>query len=60
MDWINVNDRLPENLDEVLTYDKNEGIGISFFSNDSWYDYNTTKSLNPVYWMPLPEPPEEI
>lgn len=58
-EWISVKDSEPDSLDEVLTYSENEGIGISFYSNGSWYDYGTTKWVSVSHWMPLPEPPEE-
>ncbi len=50
MKWISVKDSEPDSL--------NEGIGISFYSNGSWYDYGTTKWVSVSHWMPLPEPPE--
>ena len=71
MEWISVNDRLPEEEGDYLTH----WAGSSYRPNDICY-YNSklsnqfdtsgwvllrapTHEANPTHWMPLPEPPKE-
>lgn len=67
--WIGVEDRLPECKQDVLMYfdtgnmavgwwyDRDEVITFwSAYSDDGWY---TDCDCEPLYWMPLPEPPKE-
>lgn len=67
--WISVQDRLPECKQDVLMYfdtgnmavgwwyDRDEVITFwSAYSDDGWY---TDCDCEPLYWMPLPEPPKE-
>jgi hypothetical protein len=56
--WVSVEERLPEDDDEVLTY-KRDGHGYYTWWVDSyspiqrrWVDGST-----PTHWMPLPPPP---
>jgi hypothetical protein len=58
MEWISVKDRLPENLDEVVIYVSDYGIDIAFYSNQSFFDYNSDGILSVTHWMPLPKPPK--
>ena len=62
--WISVNDKLPEEYEDVLVYVKNGNI------NRTWYDghgfRNATSKRTTWYrpesvthWMPLPESPKE-
>ena len=72
MEWISVDDRLPELEDNsVLAYFSHGGIDMvhiqSYFSDitaglDSKGNQLYTKwylSQNVTHWMPLPEPPKE-
>lgn len=60
-EWINVNDRLPENCIEVLVYDTDCGIVIG------WYDKEigdfAADFISPLdavtHWQPLPEKPQD-
>ena len=67
--WINVKDRLPEKLIDVLVLDGN-CKKIAYLSDgricpDSWKTnyidkFGERETLNGVtHWMPLPEPPKE-
>lgn len=55
-EWISIKDRLPESNTDVLLFSEH-GITIAFLSNSYWYDYNQNDYNDPLYWMPLPEPP---
>lgn len=50
--WIPVTERLPEEHEEVLTYDSVFGITFDSQHNGKWRKH-------PVAWMPLPEPYKE-
>jgi hypothetical protein len=64
--WISVEDRLPNNDDYVLVYinyrtliyyENDFGINIGYYDENGWRigrDY-----VKVLFWMPLPEPPEE-
>lgn len=54
LEWISVEDRLPEPMESVLIYDhKNKRIAICRFGNCS-----TDAGSFCSHWMPLPEPPK--
>lgn len=73
-EWISVEDRLPEECEDVLTYSDNVQLKkyedyspqyVGFIQNGGWYsscdfyEYNNYMSLEYVtHWMPLPEPPK--
>lgn len=68
--WISVDDAIPPEGDYVLV-SLDEWIGISRFIDGEWdtgehrripiftKSERTRSSANPIYWMPLPKPPEE-
>lgn len=59
-EWIDVNDRLPEENVRVIV------VGMSTYDNTLYTDMDTDRILNGkwvrwngiiTHWMPLPEPP---
>jgi len=61
MEWISVEDRLPESMDIYITGFDNGGVWISVFTNEKiWIDENGKDlSLKVTHWMPFPKHPEE-
>jgi len=62
MEWISVNDKLPENEEEVLVYDNWCSAHIvCFYKDGKWLEtwMNTEIEDAVKYWMKLPEPPKE-
>ena len=67
--WISVKDRLPKNEKAVLTFVGYENSMIGFMTVSSYFCYDTTPhwqwdglmkdEQKTLFWMPLPEPPEE-
>ena len=61
--WIPVSERLPEDDQQCLTVDKHGVPRVARFDaigdgeRHSWYEEQEWKSVHPVAWMPLPEPP---
>lgn len=64
--WISVDDRLPENDDEVLVYNPRDGINLGGFNPErekktyrsAWETYDEwAPNMNPTHWMPLPSMP---
>ena len=60
MNWISVDERLPEPHTEVLIYLKEPNAVITGFCNldDDW-SYDATSYWTIAHWMPLPEPPTD-
>jgi len=62
MEWISVEDRLPEINEDVFVYSKVIGRMIShifaFGSLPSWNVHGYKGSYDPTHWQSLPEPPK--
>lgn len=62
--WISVKDRLPDKGHDVLAFlDDGEETRIAAcnYWDGVWFDsVMNTIAKNVVYWMPLPETPEEV
>ena len=73
--WISVEERLPEEEENVLVVRKFLGvngvppsiyveianrIGEDWFADSDEYKIARSKHTDPLYWMPLPEPPKEV
>lgn len=59
MEWISVNDRMPDDIDEVLIFE-NGCIIIGHYYHQ-WIDEALTFSIiqeDVTHWMPLPKSPE--
>lgn len=58
--WISVEERLPEEFEHVLTYERNNEVSwlrVSYMYDGLWWR-SGLKALGKVtHWMPLPEPP---
>jgi hypothetical protein len=62
VEWISVNDRLPEIGDKVLIYCSSQGQLIAYLSYEKQWIHVFDGSylyLNITHWMPLPEPPSK-
>ena len=57
--WISVNDRLPRYEMMVIVYSELRGIGLAFIDNRDEKWCGDCDDEDVLYWMPLPEPPEE-
>ena len=70
MEWINVDDRLPETYKSVLIWTDNYTWIIGYLEDCGKWQANHTdyESGEPLiwedciltHWMPLPEPPNEV
>jgi len=65
--WISVEDRLPENMDSVITYREESGsVFPAIYLNEKFQAPDTFKrgfsELGGVvtHWQPLPEPPKGV
>jgi len=71
MEWIDVNDRLPEFGNYLVAYQNPSDINKRFYVITSWmvrgkwyYDNSgiepaEDQTLKITHWMPLPEPPKK-
>ena len=64
MEWISVNDRLPEKSGEFLCSTKEASIYVGFYKKHHNIFYVYGAGSDPIgdikftHWMPLPEPPK--
>ena len=61
MDWISVEDELPEDLTTVLIYTSGSGVLVGFYNKryNHWItDVIDIRATYDTYWQPLPDPPE--
>ena len=63
-EWIDVNDRLPEDNDGEVLASVNHCGEINYFvleyvGNDEWLDWQTRIMPGVTHWMPLPKPPKK-
>ena len=56
-EWISVEERLPEQLVDILVHHAKGKIDISFMCADGFLMENRLGKV--THWMPLPEPPKE-
>ena len=74
MEWISVEDRLPEEGQRVIYYFKHTGISIGRYTRAQWNDPETGEVVSEgdmfhgpdgfltddvTHWMPLPDAPDE-
>jgi len=59
MEWISVDERLPEGSHSVLIYSKDGEVGEGFFSRGKWLQYRWSASVKATHWMPKPQPPKQ-
>ncbi len=68
MNWIKCSDRMPDHLDLVLIYDPNypESVAAEYdHKNRRWFENTGTAcgccqaNINPICWLPMPEPPKD-
>lgn len=56
MDWINVNDQLPEKYKEVIICSNTKNVKTAIYLGDGkWSTFLTV-----VLWQPYPEVPDEL
>ena len=57
--WISVEDRLPEDMVEVLAYAGGD-MAVAFLRRGQWESEDGWLLVDNVltHWMPLPEPPQ--
>ena len=58
MEWISVEDRLPDfYYDVLICYEKNRvSVGHFYIDTNRWY--SRTQEVIVTHWMPFPEPPK--
>jgi len=65
MEWISVQDRLPEGDGHYLTFSHYYGVrGMDYdclegWAKRQWFFDDTSPTSTVTHWMPLPEPPKE-
>jgi len=63
MDWIAVDEMMPGEMDEVLTFDDTGGIDISYYFNETDCFIRTIDGVrlyNAKFWMRLPSSPSVV
>ncbi len=61
MEWISVDDRLPEPGQIVDIYNYHDGRvpDVRFKGEDDWISLYMCWTGRVIYWMPLPAPPKD-
>lgn len=61
MNWISVKDKLPNNGEQVLVFDRNKDYHISEYRYGNWqepyYGQDISDIIDATHWMPLPNEP---
>lgn len=63
MEWIAVDEMMPVEMAEVLTFDDTRGIDISYYFNETNCFIRTIDGVrlyNVEFWMPLPTGPSVV
>lgn len=56
MNWINVNDRVPEEPVDVIIWASGLEIGCYYPDSKEWVIYSTDEKNKVTYWMPVTPP----
>lgn len=59
MNWISVDDRLPETADDVLAYSPDEGCYRAWCDNNIWFSHESVNNNKPTHWMKMPAIPSQ-
>ncbi len=63
MNWVKYSDRLPPKDRILLGYGEEKQIFLFYWSMGDWHEAHVygeiAYEINPLYWMPLPEVPNE-
>ena len=63
MEWISIQDRLPDDMQEVIVYSVDGGVESGVYYSEGCFDYydvsNRSILVNVTHWMPLPNPPQD-
>lgn len=57
MDWISVDDALPETSDDVLAFSPEDGCYRAWCDNNVWLSHEEGTHNKPTHWMPMPAKP---
>jgi hypothetical protein len=58
-EWVSVRDMLPDGCGLVLVMMWCGTFGFANYNYGKWFD-GSGSIIDPTYWMPLPEPPQEV
>jgi hypothetical protein len=56
-EWINADERQPDDQDEVLIFSKMGSIDIGSWGGNGWWDASGGFVAGVTHWMPLPDEP---
>ena len=59
MEWISVNDRLPNDGDLVLIYYNCVFVVARYLKGEGFTDYGGYSMFHPTHWMTLPDSPKK-
>ena len=57
MEWISVNDKLPELYTDVIVCRRGTVVESGRRVNDGWWKVFGVRVKDVTHWMPLPDPP---
>jgi len=59
MNWISVDDQLPDSSEDVLAYSPDDGCYRAWCDNNVWFSHESVNSNQPTHWMHMPTQPSQ-
>ena len=58
MTWINVSEKLPVEMEDVIVYDQEQGVSVGYYYKETRCfirQLDGLRLISALYWFPIPE-----